>query len=154
MTNTQDREITSERLLDAPRELVWKVWTEEEHIAKWWGPNGFTNTIESMEVKEGGQWKFVMHGPDGRDWPNMITYTKVKEPELLEYYHGADDPNDTKQFYVTVTFEAKGEQTLLTMQMVFKTAEERDRRAREVGAVEGQKQTLAKLAAYLTQELS
>ena len=62
-----DREIATTRFFDAPRELVWKVWTEQEHIGQWWGPKGVTTTTYSMEVKPGGVWRFVMHGPDGRN---------------------------------------------------------------------------------------
>jgi hypothetical protein len=72
-----DREIRGTRVFDAPRELVWKVWTEPEHIGKWWGPNGFTTTTHKMEVKAGGVWRFVMHGPDGRDYQNKITFIEV-----------------------------------------------------------------------------
>ena len=64
---TSDREIAITRLFNAPRELLWKVWTEPKHIAQWWGPKGFTNTIHKMEVKPGGRWDFIMHGPDGVD---------------------------------------------------------------------------------------
>ena len=64
-SNTADREIRLSRLLDAPIKLVWEVWTNPEHIAAWWGPNGFTNTISTMDVQEGGEWNLVMHGPDG-----------------------------------------------------------------------------------------
>ena len=66
-----DREIVATRIFDAPRELVWKVWTEQEHIGQWWGPKGFTTTTYSMDVRPGGVWRFVMHGPDGRErrWP-------------------------------------------------------------------------------------
>src|SRR5258706_7128695 len=76
------------RVFDAPRELVWKVWTEPEHIGKWWGPNGFTTTTHKMEVKAGGVWRFVMHGPDGRDYQNKITFIEVVKPERLVYKHG------------------------------------------------------------------
>ncbi|TMG73164.1 MAG: ATPase, partial [Betaproteobacteria bacterium] len=68
-----DREIAAVRIFDAPRDLVWKVWTRPEHVAKWWGPNGFTTTTYSMEVKPGGVWRYVMHGPDGRDYRNKVT---------------------------------------------------------------------------------
>ena len=62
--------IVVKRLVDAPRELVWTAWTEPKHIAQWWGPNGFTNTIHAMDVKPGGVWRFIMHGPDGTHYPH------------------------------------------------------------------------------------
>jgi uncharacterized protein YndB with AHSA1/START domain len=54
---TTDREIVISRVLDAPRELVWEVWTDPRHVVHWWGPDGFTTTIETMDVRPGGVWK-------------------------------------------------------------------------------------------------
>jgi hypothetical protein len=79
-----DREIAATRVFAAPRELVWKVWTEPEHVVRWWGPNGFTTTTHSMDVKSGGVWRFVMHGPDGHDYQNKITYLEVVKPMLAK----------------------------------------------------------------------
>src|SRR6476659_2119193 len=56
-----DKELTITRVLNAPIELVWEVWTNPDHIKNWWGPNGFTNTIFEMDVKPGGNWEFIMH---------------------------------------------------------------------------------------------
>ncbi len=142
---TEGREISAERILDASRELVWKVWTEPEHIKNWWGPEGFTNTIEKMEVTAGGEWKFIMHGPDGVDYRNIITYLEVKEPELIKYEHGP-----SPKFIVTVTFEEEDGKTKLTMKMVFGTKEERDRTVKTFNAAEGMKQTLERLDEYLS----
>lgn len=141
---TSDREIFARRIFDAPRELVWKVWTEPEHIIKWWGPDGFTNTIDKMEVKPGGEWEFIMHGPDGRDYNNKIIYVEVVKPKRLVYDH-VSGPN----FRATVTFEEQDGKTLLTMQMLFETAEERERTVKVFNAVEGLTQTLEKLNKYV-----
>ena len=56
-----NREIKSTRLIKAPRDLVWQMWTDPKHIAQWWGPKGFTNTIHQMDVRPGGVWDFIMH---------------------------------------------------------------------------------------------
>lgn len=141
---TEGREIGATRLLDAPRDLVWKVWTEPGRIARWWGPNGFTNTVSRMEVKEGGVWKFVMHGPDGRSYDNEFRYLEVEELRRLVVDHVSAPP-----FRVFVTFSEMGRGTMLTMRMVFETAELRDRTAEKFGAVEGLSQTLGRLAAHL-----
>ena len=77
MENTKNRSLSISRLLQAPVELVWEVWTTPEHIAQWWGPNGFTNTIQTMDVQEGGEWKLTMHGPDGTNFPNRNVYKEV-----------------------------------------------------------------------------
>jgi uncharacterized protein YndB with AHSA1/START domain len=156
MTQTQDihvssvaeREIAITRIFDAPPEVLWKVWTEPDHIARWWGPKGFTNTIHVMDVKPGGSWKFVMHGPDGVNYPNKVTYLEVKWPELLVYDHG--DEGELTHFRVTVTFEGLGQRTRLSMQMLFKTADQRDKVAEKFHAVEGLRENMDKLEVYLT----
>ena len=73
--------IAGTRLLDAPRELVWKVWTDPKHLAQWWGPDGFRTTTSAYECKPGGVWRFVMHGPDGRDYENRIIFEVVEPPK-------------------------------------------------------------------------
>jgi hypothetical protein len=70
MTNTQDCEILIERIINAPRELVWEAWTDPKHLEKWWGPNGFTTTTKEFDFRVGGVWRHVMHGPDGTNYPN------------------------------------------------------------------------------------
>ncbi len=148
-TDTSGRELVITRLINAPRELVWKVWTDPKHIANWWGPNGFTNTIHEMEVKPGGVWRFMMHGPNGMDFPNKIIYSVVNKPERLEYTHTSDDKNDPNLFNTTVTFEDRNGKTYLTMIAIFATKEERDRVVKEYGAADGGIQTINKLEEYL-----
>jgi len=146
-----DREIIISRLFDAPRELVWKVWTQPEHVAKWWGPNGFTNTIHEMDVRPGGIWSFIMHGPDGTDYYNKIVFTEVVEPERLSYTHGGDEGED--EFLAVVTFTEKDGKTEVTMRSIFESAEVREKMIREVGAIEGGKQTLGRLGDYLATQM-
>jgi uncharacterized protein YndB with AHSA1/START domain len=150
MENQSDRELFFERLLNAPRELVFMVWTDPEHIVKWWGPNGFTNTNHGMDVSENGVWRFTMHGPDGVDYKNKIMFLEVVEPERLVYKHCGDENTEPVYFQVTVTFEARGNQTYLTMRMVFETKEELERVAKEFGAIEGAYQHMARLEAYVS----
>lgn len=149
-SDTADREIVLSRVFDAPRDLVFKVWTDPAHKSHWWGPRGFTTTTLSADVRPGGSWRFVMHGPDGRDYQNRITYREVVPPERLVYTHGGNiDQDEPVGFHVTVTFEDVGGKTRLTMRSVFPTAEERDRVVRDFGAVEGGKQTLERFGAQL-----
>jgi uncharacterized protein YndB with AHSA1/START domain len=147
-SSTADREIIVSRLLDAPRELVFEVWVDPKHVVHWWGPNGFTNTIHEMEVKPGGVWRFMMHGPDGVDYPNRVVFEEVVRPERLVYIHDDDGEGAQKPFHVTTTFEDQVGKTLLTMRLVLDSPEERGRLA-EFGAIEGGKQTLGRLAEYL-----
>lgn len=144
---SSDREIVISRHLGAPRELVWKAWTHPEHIAHWWGPEGFTTTTETMEVRPGGVWRFVMHAPNGMDFRNYVRYVEVVRPERLVYLHGEDE--DHIEFEVTVTFVERDGGTEVTLRQLYETAEARDRSIHEVGAIEGGRQTLARLAAYL-----
>ena len=147
-SDTADREITTTRLLNAHREKVWEAWTDPHHIVKWWGPNGFTNTIQEMDVRPGGKWTFIMHGPDGTDYPNKVLFIEVVKPERLVYDHG--DAGEMDHFHVTVTFEEEDDKTKLTMQMVFDSQEKRDMVIEKYGALEGQKQTFDRMEQYLT----
>src|ERR1700730_3907216 len=118
-SSTKDREIVISRKLNAPVKLVWEVWTKPEHIANWWGPDGFTNTITVMNVVPGGEWDLVMHGPDGTDYKNKSVFKEVIPYKKIVYEHVS-----VPRFFATVDFEDQGEQTLITWQMLFATAEE------------------------------
>src|SRR5262245_20671512 len=150
-SDTSEREMVISRVVDAPRELVWKVWTEPEHVSKWWGPNGFTTTIEVMDVRPGGEWKHTMRGPDGTNYPNHSRFVEVVKPERIVMEHGGHrEGGSAVSFVATWTFEAVGpKQTKVTMRGLFPTAEERDRVIREFGALEGGIQCLARLAEYV-----
>ena len=84
-----DRQLFIQRVVHAPRQLVFKMWTDPEHMPKWWGPNGFTNTVHSMDARTGGFCDYTMHGPDGKDWPNYQSYKEIIPNEKIEYMHGS-----------------------------------------------------------------
>jgi len=147
-TNITNREILLTRIINAPRERVFKAWIEPEQVKQWWGPIGFTNTIHEMNVKPGGVWRFIMHGPDGIDYNNKIVFEEVDEPSLLVYKHVSGPV-----FHTTVTFEDEGSKTKLTMHTVFETAEELDYAVEKFGAIEGAKQTLSRLEEYLSKSI-
>ena len=144
-----DREILLTRVFDAPRDLVFKVWTDPEHVARWWGPRGFTNTIHEMDVRPGGVWRFTMHGPGGVDYLNKIVFIEVARPERLVYDHGGGEEGDSDRFHATITFAEEGGKTRVTMRTLFASAAERDRVVKEVRAIEGGNQTLDRLGEYL-----
>ena len=148
-TNTADREIVITRLFDAPRTLVFEAWTHPEHVARWWGPNGFTTTISEMNVKPGGDWRLVMHGPDGRDYINHIVFVEVVEPRLLVYQHEPEPGTEPVNFQTTVAFAEQGEKTLVTLHMLFPTAAVHELVVTHYHAIEGGQQTLGRLAGYL-----
>ena len=144
------RSIIGSRVLDAPRALVFSVWTDPNHLAQWWGPNGFTTTTHAYDFRPVGVWRFVMHGPDGRDYQNRITFDEIVPPERIVYRHGGGDDVEPVQFTQTVTFEDLGNgRTLLTWHGRFPSAEERARVIKEYGADKGLVQTMARLADYL-----
>src|SRR2546423_4667236 len=92
---TADREIVISRVIDAPRELVFEAFTEVRHLSRWWGPEGFTTTTQSFEFRVGDEWDFVMHGPDGTDYTEWISWTAIAPPERIALLHGESrgDPN-------------------------------------------------------------
>lgn len=143
-----NRELINTRFFKAPRELVFEAWTKPEHVAHWFGPNGFTLTTHQMDVRPGGMWQYIMHGPDGTDYDNRVVYEEISRPERLVYLHGHDKDNDPEAFHVTVTFGEEDGGTRLTMRMVLATPEQREMVV-GFGAVEGGNQTLSRLDAYL-----
>lgn len=146
-----DREIVITRLVKAPRALVWKACTEPVHIDKWWGPNGFANETIAHDLRVGGEWKYTMTGPDGKVWPNLITYTEVTPIDRLAYDHG--DWENPKLFVGSLTFNDVEGGTLVTLHTMFPSKEVRDHAIEKYGATEGGKQTLTRLAEYLKNEM-
>jgi uncharacterized protein YndB with AHSA1/START domain len=120
-----DREIVTTRVINAPRELVFKAWTDPDHLVHWWGPKGFTNTFHEFDMRPGGIWRFVMHGPDGVDYKNKSVL-----------------------FQVTATFAEQAGKTKLTFQILFETAAERAKV--KVYAVESNEQNFDRLEAQLS----
>ncbi len=147
-TDTSDREIVVTRVFDAPRELVWDAWTDPKKVVKWWGPHGFTTVIEEMDVRPGGVWKHVMHGPDGAEYSNKSVFIEVVKPERIVYSHsGGKKGDEGVSFEATWTFrEVEKGKTELTMRLVCPTSTER---IKKYGAEEGGRQTLERLAGEL-----
>jgi uncharacterized protein YndB with AHSA1/START domain len=144
-----DREIVLTRVFDAPRALVFRMWTEPEHLSKWFGPKGFTCTMHEMNVRVGGLWRFDMHAPNGTVYPNRIAYLEIVANERIVFDHGIDKDDDPNRFRVTVTFdEQSNKKTVVTMRQLHPTKEQRDAKL-GFGAVELGYQTLDKLAEHL-----
>ncbi|MGE0878775.1 MAG: SRPBCC family protein [Acidimicrobiia bacterium] len=144
-----EREIVLCRVYDAPREKVYRAWTDPDAVAQWFGPDGFTCTVLEMDVRVGGRWRFIYDGPDGTRWDNRITYLEVVENERLVFDHGSDVDDDPGRFRVAVVFEAQSDgKTVLTMRQLHPTVEQRNAGI-DFGAVELGYQTLAHLADYL-----
>jgi len=148
-SSTSDRELVITRLLDAPATLVFDAFTKPEHVSHWWGPHGFSTTISEMDVRPGGVWRLVMHGPDGRDYKNRIIFLEVDRPHRLVYKHDPEPGTEPGTMEVSVTFATEGNQTRLTMRMLFPSAANRDYMFKTYGVEEGGKQTFQRLASFL-----
>ncbi|MES2847471.1 MAG: SRPBCC domain-containing protein [Bacteroidota bacterium] len=148
-SSTADRELTISRLLNAPRELVWEVFTNAEHIKNWWGPTGFTNTIFKMDVKPGGEWNLTMHGPDGTDYKNKSIYKEIVKPKRIVFDHIS-----SPKFTTTITFEEQNGKTLLNWHMLFESKEQFEQVVKTFKADKGLKQNIVKLEAYLKAKFS
>lgn len=108
--------LLTRRVVDAPIEKVFESFANPELLKAWWGPKGFTNTFNVFEFEEGGNWSFIMHGPDGKDYPNEVTFFKIQKPVLISW---------TRQtlplFNMVIALDAQGEnQTLVNFKMIFK----------------------------------
>src|SRR3954466_211415 len=147
---TVDREIVISRVISAPRELVFEAFTEVRHLSRWWGPEGFTTTTRAFDFRVGGEWDFVMHGPDGTDYQEWISWTEIAPPERLllphREYRGAPNAFDS-----VLTFAPDGAATRIEMRTVFPTKELRDEAVEKYHALEGGRQTLSNLAVYVTE---
>jgi uncharacterized protein YndB with AHSA1/START domain len=147
---TADREIVISQVIRAPREVVFAAFTEVRHLSQWWGPDGFTTTTRAFEFRVGGVWDFVMHGPDGTDYQEWITWREIVPPERIALLHGEfrGDPN---AFESVLTFASDGTTTQIEMRTVFPTKELRDEAVEKYHAIEGGQQTLSNLAAYVAE---
>jgi len=142
-SNTKDRELLITRTLNASVDLVWEAFTNPEHVVNWWGPNGFTNTIYTMDLRPGGLWELVMHGPDGTDYKNKSIYKEIVVNKRIVFNHFNPD------FTTTIEFEEQGEQTHLRWHMLFNSVEEFIQVVKTFKADEGLKQNIEKLIVYL-----
>lgn len=137
-----DREIRSSRIFDVSRERLYAEWSDPERLALWWGPRGFSNTFHEFDLRPGGVWRFVMHGPDGTDYPNKSVFDEVVKPERIVFRHVSGPA-----FQMTVSFTEQAGGTLLDWRMLFETAEVCDQV--KTFAVDANEQNFDRLAAQL-----
>lgn len=140
--------IRVERTISAPRELVFESLSDADHLDQWWGPDGFVNETHEMDFAVGGLWRYTMHGPDGKDWPNWIRYTEIERPSRIAYHHGGE-MDEPAHFDGIILLEEADGKTTVSITLIFPTKETRDATI-EFGAVEGGKQTLAKLDLHVS----
>ena len=116
-TSYGERAVTLTRVYDAPRELVWRAWTDPAHLAQWFGPRGFTSSVPELDVRVGGNLRIVMHGPDGNDYPMKGVFREVTPPARLVFRNIAvdEDGNHLLEGETTVILEEEGGKTKLTL---------------------------------------
>jgi uncharacterized protein YndB with AHSA1/START domain len=149
-TTTAERELVITRLFDAPRQLVFKVWTDPSHLVRWWGPQGFTSTIiGAIDIRPGGAYRIHMRGPEGDDHWSQGVYREVVEPERLVMagaWTDAQGKPTSPETLLTVTFEEHQGKTKLTLhQALFESVTARDAHQG------GWSSSLDRLAEYLAQ---
>ncbi len=148
--DTSDREIVLKRVFEAPREMVYDAFFDRQNIGRWWGPNGFSTTTKTMDVRVGGVWEYVMHGPDGTDYPNRVVYTQLDRPSGFAYDHGTSDEQPRLFVATGQLVDLGGGRTEVTLRMVWDTKEERDFMEQKYGAREGGEQMLERLREFLS----
>jgi len=136
-------ELLIKRTFDAPRKLVFKVWTDPKHLAQWWGPRGFTTEVHEMDVRPGGVWRYSMHGPDSSDYPFDGVYVEVVEPERL-VFDGSIHESPKQRVWTEVTFADQGAKTEVTVRLFFSFESDATR-----GASIGWNQQLDRLQEFL-----
>lgn len=145
-TPESNREVVLRRDVPFARELVWKAITDPEHMQQWWGPDGFTIENLSLDLCVGGTWIFDMVGPDGTRFPNHSVFTEVVPPSRLVFDHG---DGQRVWFIAHILLDESATGTLVTLRHLFPSREARDEVVTKYGAIEGGKQHLAKLEAYV-----
>ena len=121
-----DRQLVVTRVIDAPRRLVFKAWIEPDHVARWWGPQGFTTTFCDMDIRPGGKFRVCMRSPEGTDHWKRGVYREIVAPERIVFTFAWEDAagNPRHELLTTVTFAEQGTKTKLTLhQALFETAE-------------------------------
>jgi len=120
ITTTPDNEIVNTRVVNAPRELVYRAWTEPNHLKNWWGPVGFTNTFNEFDFRVSGKWSFIMHGPDKGNYENECEFIKIEKPSLIAWKR-----HSKPLFQILATFEEVSEEkTKIVFKMLFNSVEE------------------------------
>jgi len=157
-----DTEFVITRVLDAPRSNVFHAWTDPVQMAKWWGPHSVTNVVSDMDVRPGGNYRIVMHGPDGTEYPIKGTFREIRPPsqlvmtvdasehpkewhDLVMPHHAHKDKNPCGLMLDTIHFDDLGSKTRLTVVTRFETPEIRDAMMK-MGVSDGWAQSLERLA--------
>ena len=140
---TADTGIVNARIFAIPRERLFEAFSNPDHLVHWWGPKGFTNTFHEFDLRPGGAWRFVMHGPDGAEYQIEKEFIEIVRPERIVLQH----LEEVHRFRMTMTFADDPGGTRLTWRMLFESAEENEK-LRDVIS-EANEQNFDRLEAYL-----
>lgn len=146
MEDIKSRTMSVTRVFDAPVEMVWQALTQPELIKEWWGPEGFTTTIRKMDVRVGGKWLFIMHGPDGTDFDNDHTYLEVARNKRIVLQN-----NGPQKFEIIVDLLEKGPQTEVKWAVIFDSVPTKNEAIRAFKADIGMEQNIERFKNYLNQ---
>jgi uncharacterized protein YndB with AHSA1/START domain len=145
-----ERTIVSTRVFHAPRRMVYRAFADPKHVVHWWGPHGFTTTVLEMDLRTGGKWRIVMHGPDGANYPNEMTFTAVVPNERIELdLVGGREGAEPVHIHKTITWQDEDGGTRLTVRNQFGSRALRDENVRTYGSVQGSRDLFERLRAFL-----
>jgi len=137
--------ITITREMNVPADKVWDAWNRPDKIAKWWGPAGFTSTVNHLEVRDGGRFEVVMHGPNGVDYPNVYIFDHVEKPRQLVYTNTGSKEFGLAPFQSVFDIEQIGDRTRVTLHARFSSEEDKRKHVEQFHAIEGAQQLLQRL---------
>jgi uncharacterized protein YndB with AHSA1/START domain len=137
--------LTTTREMDAPVDRVWDAWHDPKKLAKWWGPAGFQSTVKVLDVRPGGRFEVVMHGPDGTDYPNVFVFDQVEKHKRLVYTNMGSEQFGLAPFQSVFGLESIGNKTRIVLKARFFSAEDKRKHVEEFHAIEGSKQLLQRL---------
>jgi uncharacterized protein YndB with AHSA1/START domain len=139
--------LTAEVETDASPQQIWNAWNNPEKIAKWWGPAGFTSTVDELDVRVGGKMRITMHEPDGTDYPNVYVFDDIQPSSQLTYTNEGSKMFNLEPFQSVVNIKAEdSDKTKLTLKMRFTSQEEKDKHINQFHADEGSRQLLERLS--------
>jgi len=137
--------LTTTREIDAPIDRVWGAWHDPDKIARWWGPAGFRSTVQELDVRTGGRFDVIMHGPDGTDYPNVYLFDRVEAGERLVYTNVGSEQFGLAAFQSVFTTEDLGDRTRVTLTARFSSQEDMRRHVEDFQAIKGSEQLLERL---------
>jgi len=145
-----ERTVASTRIFHAPRNMVYEAFADPKQVVEWWGPHGFTTTVIEMDLRPGGKWRIVMHGPDGTNYSNEMTFTAVLPNERVELdLVGGKEGAALVYMHKTMTWQDEDGGTRLTLRSRFDSRELRDENVRIYGSVQGARDLLERLTSFL-----